>query len=264
MFIPGGAVDAGHFAAAATFLSDEFTTVTYNRRGNSRSPRPDGWTPTSIAEQADDAAGLIGSLGLAPAIIWGGSLGGVILLDLLARRPGLVRLAVIHKPPLFSLLPDADTIARGLAALARQGMRTSPRAAMAEHARQVLGDTFERLTPGHRERLIAHAEVFLGVEIPALLAGMPDGTALARTLTRTTVPVKVAASPGNPDAPLWRFSRWIADRLGTGVHELPGGHMPYAIEPESTALVLRRWARALPGEASAASTLPSRASSIRS
>ena len=90
LFIPGGSVDASHYAAVADRLADEFRVVTFDRRGNGRSPRPPGWHATSIAEQADDVAGLIEALGLAPVAVWAGSLGGVILLDLLysATRSG--------------------------------------------------------------------------------------------------------------------------------------------------------------------------------
>ncbi|GAA2758376.1 alpha/beta fold hydrolase [Actinopolymorpha rutila] len=59
LFIPGGTVDSSHFAEVANLLADEFLTVTYDRRGNGASPRPADWHATSVAEQADDAAGLI-------------------------------------------------------------------------------------------------------------------------------------------------------------------------------------------------------------
>jgi pimeloyl-ACP methyl ester carboxylesterase len=64
LFIAGATGDGGHFERVAELLSDEFTVVTYDRRGNSRSPRPDGWESTSTEEQSDDAAGLIEALGL--------------------------------------------------------------------------------------------------------------------------------------------------------------------------------------------------------
>ena len=73
LLIAGSTGDAGNFTRAADLLADEFTVVTYDRRGNSRSPRPSGWTTTSVAEQADDAAGLIQLLGLSPAVVFGTS-----------------------------------------------------------------------------------------------------------------------------------------------------------------------------------------------
>jgi hypothetical protein len=41
LFIAGATGDAGHFQRVAEILSGEFAVVTYDRRGNSRSPRPD-------------------------------------------------------------------------------------------------------------------------------------------------------------------------------------------------------------------------------
>src|SRR5262245_43300549 len=89
LFIAGSTGDAGNFTRTAGLLADEFTTVAYDRRGNSRSPRPAGWTATSVAEQADDAAALINALDLAPAVIFGASVGGLIALDLIIRYPQL-------------------------------------------------------------------------------------------------------------------------------------------------------------------------------
>ena len=61
LFVSGATGDAGHWAGAAAALADEFTVVTYDRRGNSRSPRPPGWNEAPLTEQADDAAALLGS-----------------------------------------------------------------------------------------------------------------------------------------------------------------------------------------------------------
>ena len=65
--------DGGHFETLAELLADEFTVVTYDRRGNGRSPRPAGWAKTSPQAQADDAAALLAALGLAPAGVYGSS-----------------------------------------------------------------------------------------------------------------------------------------------------------------------------------------------
>lgn len=91
LFIQGATGDGGTFAQVAELLADEFTVVTYDRRGNSRSPRSAGWTTTSIYEQADDAAALLQALDLAPAAVFGTSGGAIILLNLLLRHPEVVR-----------------------------------------------------------------------------------------------------------------------------------------------------------------------------
>src|SRR4029079_4967667 len=40
LFIPCGSVDAWHYAAVTEILARDFRVVTYDRRGNGRSPRP--------------------------------------------------------------------------------------------------------------------------------------------------------------------------------------------------------------------------------
>ena|SRR5829696_1578365 len=69
LLITGGTGDAGEFVDVAPTLAEECTVVTYDRRGMSRSPRPDRWTATSMAEMADDAAALLRALDIAPAVV---------------------------------------------------------------------------------------------------------------------------------------------------------------------------------------------------
>ncbi len=45
LFISGATGDAGAWTEVANILAEESTVVTYDRRANSRSPRPPGWTP---------------------------------------------------------------------------------------------------------------------------------------------------------------------------------------------------------------------------
>ena len=111
LFIAGSTGDAGNFTRAAALLADEFAVVTYDRRGNSRSERPEGWTTTSVAEQADDAAGIIHALGLEPAVVFGASAGGPIALDLMIRYPRLALLALAAMPLTAGALPAGSPAA---------------------------------------------------------------------------------------------------------------------------------------------------------
>src|SRR6476469_10441760 len=75
LLIMGATGDGGHFDALADVLADEFTVISYDRRGNGRSLAPAGWETTSPEEQADDAAGLLAVLLSSPAFVCGTSSG---------------------------------------------------------------------------------------------------------------------------------------------------------------------------------------------
>jgi pimeloyl-ACP methyl ester carboxylesterase len=98
LFISGATGDAGHWTGVADTLADTYTVITYDRRGNSRSPRPPGWASTTIDEQADDAAALLRGLSMAPAIVFGTSAGASIAANLAIRHPAVLRGVVFHEP----------------------------------------------------------------------------------------------------------------------------------------------------------------------
>src|SRR5688572_21255876 len=75
LFIAGATGDAGHFERATDILASEHTVITYDRRGNSRS-QPTG--PTTLDQQADDAAALLRHVGGAAAAVFGTSGGAII------------------------------------------------------------------------------------------------------------------------------------------------------------------------------------------
>src|SRR4029453_16610967 len=75
LLIMGATGDGGHFDELAAQLADEFTVISYDRRGNGRSPVPVGWRTTSPEEQGDDAAALLDALGTGPAGVFATSRG---------------------------------------------------------------------------------------------------------------------------------------------------------------------------------------------
>src|SRR5215213_1078499 len=158
LFIAGATGDGGHFQRVAELLSDEFTVVTYDRRANSRSARPDGWKSTSTEEQSEDAAGLIEALGLAPAAIFGNSAGAIIGLDLVIRYPELVRGAILHEPPMTAGMSNPEEVMGGIQQVVEGGMqRGGPRGGCETFLRFVAGDeVFENLDPHLRERMLGN------------------------------------------------------------------------------------------------------------
>ncbi|GAA1592512.1 hypothetical protein GCM10009789_53230 [Kribbella sancticallisti] len=111
LLVCGGVYDAAGYAQLAEHFADRYTVVTYDRRGNSRSPLADPAERQSIEVHSDDAARLLSAVGVtadAPAEVFGNSSGAIIALDLAARHPESVRTVVAHEPPLFELLDDRD------------------------------------------------------------------------------------------------------------------------------------------------------------
>src|SRR5580700_5350610 len=103
LILQGGAGNAEGSEALADQLAGQFTVVTYDRRGLSRSTpvRAEGH---EIAIHANDAARLLAALSPAPAFVFGSSMGALIGLELAAEHSTLVRLLIAHEPPVYRLL----------------------------------------------------------------------------------------------------------------------------------------------------------------
>ena len=91
--IHGAGSSAAFWADAAQELARHGRTIVYDRRGCSRSERPEPYA-TNVHQQADDAAALIDALAAAPAIVVGRSYGGAVAIDLALRYPDRVRALV--------------------------------------------------------------------------------------------------------------------------------------------------------------------------
>jgi len=241
LFISGATGDAGLWTEVAEALENDYTVLTYDRRANSRSPRPQGWTVTSIDEQADDAAALLTALDLAPASAYGNSGGAMILTSLALRHPTVLRGAIFHEPPYAAVTSAADTVGPAWEALINDGMaKGGPPAALELFLRWVAGDeTFDSLDPELRTRMLNNGEVFL-VELEAAMAYLPT----AEQLAQVQLPCVVAAGADNrdPGAPLhWLYeaSQWLASQLNASFVETPDAHVPQTTRPLALAETLR-------------------------
>jgi pimeloyl-ACP methyl ester carboxylesterase len=242
LFIAGATGYGGHFQRVAELLSDGFTVVTYDRRANSRSPRPDGWERTSIEEQSEDAASLIEALGISPVAIFGNSAGAIIGLDLVIRHPELVRGAILHEPPITAGMSNPEEIRAGIQQVVEAGMqRGGPRGGVEAFFGFVASDEiFQNLDPQLRERMLGNGETFFGTELEVIQSYRPDEA----TLAAVEVPVRVMGGPDS--APFFdEAARWLADRLNVQLEKLPGGHTPYFDRPEEMTETIRPLLREL-------------------
>jgi pimeloyl-ACP methyl ester carboxylesterase len=245
LLITGGTGDAGEWANLAPTLAEECTVVTYDRRGISRSPRPDGWTATSMAEAADDLAALLRALDLTPAVVVGHSGGASIACSLVVCHPELVRHAVLFEPPLLAMVPDGEALVAGLRAAAEQAMAEGgPRHAMEAFIRGNAGDEvadqwFESLDPTDRNRILDNGAVFFPIELPAFAAFIPD----PQGMQASGVPLTVVAGEQNRDTWMGAAAARLAEGTGADLVELPGGHGGFVSHPQEFIELVRRIVR---------------------
>ena len=235
LLITGGTGDAGDWAAVAPTLGDGLTVITYDRRGMSRSPRPDGRAATSIPEQADDAAALLRALELAPTVVAGHSGGASIACGLVVRHPELVRHAVLYEAPLLAVVPDGETVLAGFREVIGQAMAEGgPRLAMERFMRlnagdQVVDQLLASVPPAELDRVLGNGASFFELELPMFAGFVPDRDAL-----RTSgVPLTVAVGADNRDNWYGAASAWLAEGTGADLVELPGGHAGLLTHPEA-------------------------------
>jgi pimeloyl-ACP methyl ester carboxylesterase len=96
--IHGAGSSALVWADAVEKLARVGRVIAYDRRGCSRSERPEPYERTSVAEHADDAAALLDAARAAPAVVIGRSYGGTVATDLALRYPDRVCALVLLEP----------------------------------------------------------------------------------------------------------------------------------------------------------------------
>ena len=233
LLIPGTPGDSGQFVSLTAALRDNFTVITYDRRGTSRSPRPDGWTTTSVAEQADDAAALLSQVTSEPALVYGTSNGALVALELAIRHPQHVKAALIHEAPLMSVLADPAPVGQMLGELIGGAMeRGGPTAALDAFLRFAFGDDVVDSMPAEaRDRIYSNAEMVFSIEMPGFQTYRPDEDAL-RALN---VPVRVLVGADQPVPFFTEAAAWIAAHTNTAVVASPGAHAAHLSHPRELA-----------------------------
>ncbi|MEV7614417.1 alpha/beta hydrolase [Streptomyces sp. NPDC089799] len=243
---------AGRSVDLVDRLAEDYTVVTYDRRGLSRSALPQGRGVT-MEEHADDVHRLLAELTSEPAIVVGLSLGASIGLHLAVRHPEQVSVLVAHEPVTPRLLPAAerDRHERELTEIQETYRREGLLPALAEVAR-VLGidpasqDREPGLTPqpGLTERA-DDFEFFLTHDLaaivgdtfdPAALAG-PAGSGPRGGAGPRIVPVTGRTTPRTVFD--HRCAEELGTLLGTEPAEFPGGHNGNLTHPAAWAARLR-------------------------
>ncbi|MFI9203094.1 alpha/beta fold hydrolase [Streptomyces sp. NPDC053048] len=241
LLVNGGDGDAALFGPLAALLAEDHTVITYDLRGNSRS-RLTGPPETQWIEgHGQDAHLLLSALaGGEPAYVFGTSYGGMIGMDLLSRHPGQVRALVAHEPFVIDLLPDADRWHAFFQDVCELYEREGLDPALRTFAEAIGVDAPPEPAEGLPEpvrrmlaRVRANMDTCLRYELRSFVRFRPDIAALRAA--RFTL---VAGSEG-PGTLLHRTTRALAESVGTGIADFPGGHVGFLTHPADFATALR-------------------------
>jgi len=239
LLIAGDGADAGVFTGMVGQLAAEYTVVTYDPRGNSRSRYDGDATDERVRQSAEDALALIDVVGDSaagePAYVFGSSSGAITGLELITRFPDRVRMLVAHEPPCTEVLPDADD-ARAFFGEVYETFRTDGLTAadvVFMMGTGMDGDAMpplEDLLPEYRElaeRMQANAANFYEHKLLPFTRYEPDLDALKRVADRIVPAAGLDSHAHLPGRPI----EVIANHLGWPVVLFPGGHGGYSSHP---------------------------------
>ena len=244
LLIHAGGEDAEQWRPVAERLTG-FTVVTYDRRGTLRSGR-DAWPGGGSAQHADDAAGLLGALGVDDVLVFGASSGGIPALQLALRHPELIRRALVYEPGYFRQVPGGEEFQRPANKAVADHLAAHPDdwvGAWAACLRAVARATnagprgFFTPPPGkewYAEREDANAEALVVDDVPILTRELVDEKELA------TAPVDIRFSFGTASLPIFRE---IATHLASVRNAAPdaidgAGHLMVYL-PDAAAAYIR-------------------------
>lgn len=153
VLIHGAGTPGELWAEDVADLARDCRYVTYDRRGYGASSE----APGSWEAQTDDAIGLIEALDAAPCVLVGFSGGSIIALDLVLRRPELVRHLVLLDPAFNVRRCITPGLIRTILAAQFPRRVRGERRGAATWIRYVTRSAFEDAPPERRERLLDNA-----------------------------------------------------------------------------------------------------------
>jgi pimeloyl-ACP methyl ester carboxylesterase len=238
-----GEGDARRSVDLVDALEADFTCLTYDRRGLSRSIIDDPARPVTMVEHADDVHRLLAHLTDRPAFVLGCSFGAVIGLHLAVSHPEQVDTLIAHEPVapwLLGIEADAhrDELAHLQDLFGQSGLAGAlPAIAASLGIDPANPDIEPELAPQPmNDRRRANFAHFITAEFTALRADPGCRDSLRGTTTR----ILPAAGATTPTA---AFDYLAAHRLGAlldrPVTAFPGGHNGNTTHPRAWAARLR-------------------------
>jgi len=235
LFIAGGGGDGSRYAPISRILADEYTVVSYDRRGNSRSTG-DTSVDMDMAQSARDASAMIRAMGAEKAYVFGNSGGANIGLKLAEDLPEVIMGLVVHEPPVIPILPDAEIWQGFVQKVHETYVTQGTLAAVMMFASSIVGFNVPSQESGGGIGAAPNMEFSMAREYVPFGTYMPDLDAISRN----QVAIVTAAGSRSADAYYARTARLLAQRLGCRYVEFPGNHFAYRTDTAAFAVVLRK------------------------
>jgi esterase len=193
--IHGGGSSALMWAEAFEELARLGRVIAYDRRGCTRSERPEPYERTSVAEQADDAAALLDALAATPAVVIGRSYGGAVAIDLALRYPDRVRALVLLEGDALGLSSAALEWTKGIRDRLRDvAARDGVDAVYGALIDEVVGEGAWGSFPDQVRQILTQNGPALLAELDYVDEVMPDSAAFA-TIDKPALLVAASESP---------------------------------------------------------------------
>lgn len=237
LFLHETATGADVWRALAEELGEAARAIAYDRRGWGRSTAPEAYARTTIEEQSEDAAAVLGALGIERATLCGAGLGAVAALDLMLRRPDLVNSAILVEPPLLAFVPEAtEGLSADRLAIEEAIRGGGPAAAVDLYLAgglPFLGAGTERIP-----QLVSDAARERPRSLFAELGAVPSWPLRPAELKAAQAPSRIVVSETTPPALRAAAERLSSCLHGSEVAELSGDGLPHlAAAGELAALV---------------------------
>ncbi len=250
VLVPSGQGDSQTYDFLAVELARDYTVITFDMPGFSRSGPPPSWDNMSAAMLGNQVAALVKSLGIDEATFYGSSSGGVVVLALVADHPELVRNAIVHEPAIvndYAQSPYMMPFTQFLPSVVKAGAEKAGSFAEAERIAMTTDDNISKpeklqeLGEEYLERRAQNRKVwydrYLYPDIPCCTRVF-----YAEELRQAPVTVTVGLQSSG-----WTTAGHIrlAQRGGLNLVWVPAKHFAYVSIPEVVAEIVRNSEAAL-------------------
>ena len=228
ILIPGGGGNGHDYDRILPLLSQKYTALTFDRRGNGQSRTSEN-KPLNPAQQARDIIAIIKNVGFQKAYIFGSSGGGVIALTLASLYPKYVQQVIAHEAPTYTILPDASEWIDFCYSVYDTYKAQGPLAAWKIFFKSTVGLEFDGDDIPHStgDYFFQYEYLFLTLFTPDLLRIRENG-----------VQVKIGVGIDSGDAPYARTTMKQAEILDCPKLVFPGHHTGYISQAETFSQIL--------------------------